>query len=69
MKTPQSISALRTELAARRKVRQRNQRLAAELADFTTPAQRLELEAILSRHTAEEIAELEAMINRPLLAR
>jgi hypothetical protein len=69
MKATTSISTLRAELAAKRMVRQRNKRLEAELASFATPAERQELEAILSRHTAEEIAELEAMINRPLLTR
>ena len=69
MKTPQTISALRSELTARRMVRQRNRRLGAELASFSSPAERLELEAILSRHTAEQVAELEAMIKRPLLTR
>lgn len=69
MNATNSISGLRTELAAKRMVRQRNKRIAAELASFDTPAERMELEAILSRHTNEEIAQLEAMINRPLLSR
>ena len=69
MQATHSISTLRTELAAKRMVRQRNKRLEAELASFQTQAERMELEAILSRHTNEEIAELEAMIKRPLLSR
>jgi hypothetical protein len=64
MNTPESLSALRTQLAERRLVRQRNKRLEEELASYSTPAERLELDAILSRHTAEEIEELEAMMNR-----
>ena len=39
-------------------------RIEEELASYNTPSQRLELEAILSRHTAEEIEELEGMLNR-----
>ena len=45
-------------------VRQRAKRLEQELASFSTPAERLELDAILARHTDEEIAELEAMLTR-----
>ena len=64
MKTTETISTLRTQLAERRMVRQRNKRIEEELASYNTPSQRLELEAILSRHTAEEIEELEGMLNR-----
>jgi hypothetical protein len=65
MNAADSISNLRTQLAARRVVRQRTRKLEAELASYSTPAERLELDAILSRHTADEIAELEAMLSRP----
>lgn len=64
MKTTQSISALRTQLAARRMVRQRDRRISEELASYSTPAERMELQAILSRHTAEEGQEVDALINR-----
>jgi hypothetical protein len=64
MKTTETISTLRTQLAERRLVRQRNRRIEEELASYNTPSQRLELEAILSRHTAEEIEELQGMLNR-----
>ena len=64
MKTTETISTLRTQLAERRMVRQRSKRIEEELASYNTPSQRLELEAILSRHTAEEIEELEGMLNR-----
>jgi hypothetical protein len=65
MKATESISALRTQLAERKIVRQRSRQLEAELASYRTPAERLEFEAILSRHTSEEIEELEAMLRRP----
>jgi hypothetical protein len=64
MNTPETISTLRTQLAERRVIRQRNKRLEEELASYNTPAERLELDAILSRHTAEEIEELESLLNR-----
>jgi hypothetical protein len=57
------ISNLRTLLAERKIVRQRSRRLAEELASYSTPAERQELDAILSRHTEDEIAELESMLN------
>ena len=69
MKTPETISNLRTLLAERKLVRQRGRRLEAELASYSTPAERLELDAILSRHTAEEIAELESMLSRSAMLR
>jgi len=69
MNTPEKITSLRTLLAERRLVRQRNKRVEEELASYNTPAQRLELDAILSRHTAEEIAELEKMLSRSAMWR
>jgi hypothetical protein len=69
MNTPESITNLRTLLAERRLVRQRNKRIEQELASYSTPAERLELDAILSRHTAEEIAELEQILGRSAMAR
>jgi hypothetical protein len=64
MNAPETITNLRTLLTERRLVRQRSKRLVEELASYRTPAERLELDAIMSRHTAEEIAELEAMLGR-----
>ncbi len=69
MNTPGSITNLRTLLAERRLVRQRSRRLEEELASYNTPAERLELDAILSRHTAEEIAELEELLSRSAMRR
>jgi hypothetical protein len=69
MNAPETITALRTQLAERRLVRQRNRRLEEELASYSTPSERLELDAILSRHTAEEISQLEAMLSRTALWR
>lgn len=42
--------------------RRRRKRIAAELAAYRTPAERLELDLILARHTAEEIREIEELL-------
>jgi hypothetical protein len=44
--------------------RRSRRRLAAELAEYRTPAERLELDLILSRHTAEQIREIEDLLPR-----
>jgi len=53
---------LRARRRARRALRARRDRLRAELASYTTPAERAELEAVLERHTEEEVAQLTAML-------
>ena len=47
---------------ARRAERAERARLRAELASYSTPSERADLEAMLARHSAAEVAELEAMI-------
>jgi hypothetical protein len=59
-----SVTAIRSTLAERRAVRQQRQRLAAELAAYSSPADRAELDLILGRHSAEETAEVEAILSR-----
>ena len=49
-------------LRVRRAERADRNRLRAELASYRTPAERADLEAILARHTPEEVAELEARL-------
>lgn len=53
---------LRARRNARRVLRARRDRLRAELASYQTPAERAELQAMLGRHTAEEIAQLNSML-------
>jgi hypothetical protein len=53
---------LAQQYRARRVERERRDRLRAELASYRTPAERADLDAMLSRHTAEEIADLEARL-------
>lgn len=47
--------------------RTRRRKLERELAAFATPAERSELEAILSRYTAEETREVWSIVNRQAL--
>jgi len=53
---------LRARRAARRVLRARREQLRAELASYATPAERAELDAILGRHTEDEIAQLAALL-------
>jgi hypothetical protein len=57
-----SLTASAARHRARRTQRAERNRLRAELASYRTPAERADLEAMLARHTADEVAELEAMI-------
>jgi len=52
----------RARIRSRRETRAERNRLRAELANYETPAERAELEAILKRHTTEEVAELRALL-------
>jgi hypothetical protein len=42
--------------------RQERRRLAAELAEYRTPAERVELELILARHSDEDVREIEELL-------
>ena len=55
---------IRTALANRRTERLAQRRLAAELAEFQTPAERAELEQVLARHSAEEARPIWAILDR-----
>jgi hypothetical protein len=59
-----TVTALRSSLAQRRVARTKHRRLAWELASYRTPAERLELDLILGRHSAEETAEIDAILNK-----
>lgn len=47
---------------ARSKAKAERARLRAELRSYSTPSQRADLDAMLSRHTAEQVAPLEALL-------
>ena len=64
-----TVSSLRTSLAERRVARTRRRRLARELAAYRTPAERLELDQILGRHSEEETAEISAILSQQTATR
>ncbi len=64
-----AIAALRGTLAHRRTARNDRRRLERDLASFTTPEQRRELEAILRRHTPAETREIRKILDAQERAR
>ncbi len=64
-----SVKSLRSSLASRRTARLQRQSLERQLASYTTESDRIELDAILSRHSAEETNELRSIINRQAMDR
>lgn len=59
-----SVSSLRSSLAQRRAARAERQRLARELSEYRTPAERLELDLILGRHSEEATADIHEILSR-----
>jgi hypothetical protein len=59
-----TLTMLRDNLAMRRVERRERMRLERELAAYSSPADRLELDAIISRHTPEQTRVIEAIIAR-----
>ncbi|MGJ7441700.1 hypothetical protein [Aquipuribacter sp. MA13-6] len=57
-------TATRDDLRARRVHRAETRQLQRELASYSSPSDRAELDAILSRHPADAVAPLEDLINR-----
>jgi hypothetical protein len=47
-----------------RSARRRRRRLAQEIATYRTPAERLELDLILGRHSAEDVQEIEEILRQ-----
>jgi hypothetical protein len=60
---------VRAAVADRVAARAARRRLAREIAAYRTPAERLELDLILGRHTEEEIAEVDAVLRAQRNAR
>jgi hypothetical protein len=54
---------LRSNLAHRRSIRRQQLKLEQELASYSSPSDRVELDAMLTRHTANEIAAVERILN------
>lgn len=64
-----TITTLRSTLAHRRSAHRAHTQLQRELAGYDTPSARRELDAIMARHTAEEIAPIERILSRQSVGR
>ncbi|MFI6100152.1 hypothetical protein ACIA8G_31790 [Lentzea sp. NPDC051213] len=64
-----TVKSLRSSLASRRAARVERRSLERQLASYTSESDRIELDAILSRHSAEETTELRSIINRQAMDR
>jgi hypothetical protein len=64
-----AIRSLRTSLSSRRAARRSRQSLERQLASYSTPSDRLDLEAILARHNAEDTREIEAILQQQSMER
>jgi hypothetical protein len=64
-----TVTQLRNTLAARRADRANRQQLERELASYASPTERLELEAMIDRHTPEETREVRAILARQAVTR
>ena len=58
------IQLLRAALNADREGRAKQRRLERELAAYTTPSDRLEIEEIIARHTEEETRQIRRILSR-----
>lgn len=61
---PALWTATRDRIAARRSVDVARARLAAELADYATPAERNDLNALLDSYPDVQVAEVRELLNR-----
>lgn len=64
MSISSTMRAARTALVNHRTERAARRQLAEELAQFQTPAERAELEAMISRHSTQQTREIRAILNR-----
>jgi len=64
MQLAAKIRDARTSLSHRRTARHAHRQLAAELAAFTSPADRAELDQMLERHSHAETREIRAILRR-----
>jgi hypothetical protein len=62
MPTQTTASRVRTAVTSRVEARRARRALAREIAEYRTPAERLELDLILGRHTAEETREIDEIL-------
>ena len=59
-----TLQAIRAEVANRRNARNGRKELERQLAAYDTPSARLEIEAVLDRHDAEETREIRGILRR-----
>jgi hypothetical protein len=64
-----AIRTLRKSLSSRRAARRNRQSLERQLASYTTPSERLDLEAMLDRHTPEDAAVIKAILHSQSMER
>jgi hypothetical protein len=64
LRFPALWAETRDRLIARRNAEVARERLAAELADYATPAERNDLNALLDHYPDAEVAELRNLLNR-----
>jgi hypothetical protein len=62
-----TVAMLREAVSARRAERLDRRRLARELATYTTPADRLELDTMIDRYAPEETREVRSIVARQRL--
>lgn len=62
MTTLTTATRVRNAVTSRFEARRARRTLAAEIAAYRTPAERLELDLILGRHTAEETREIDEIL-------
>lgn len=59
-----TVTTLRSTIERYRAERREQRQLEREIAEYRTESERQDLAAMLSRHTAEEIAPIERILNR-----
>ena len=64
-----TVTTMRSALAHRRSTRRARIQLERELASYDTPSARHELDAILSRHSAADIAPIEHILTKQSVSR
>ena len=64
-----TITTLRSSLAHRRSAHRARAQLQRELAGYDTPSARRDLNAILARHTPEEVAPIERILSQQPVGR
>ena len=64
MNTPEMLSTVHKTVTERRGARQARRRLEQDLAEFRTPTERRELDAMLARYSLDETAEVHRILAR-----